>query len=163
MSLGVLLGLFQAGGLGFAPALRYRFCKVGEQYRNQQNDGNNQVVSTQAGVAFAEQPRHDCQQQCNEEAGFHDEHNRVLNHIPGVQLFYRSDERLFEDFTGQQLFVLFLAHITNILLSPRGSNARQWGPEPAPGRRSTRQRYTPRTQESLQSSPCWFAVCRQTR
>ena len=163
MSLGVLLGLFQAGGLGFAPALRHGFCKIGEQYCNQQNDGNNQVVSTQAGIALAEQPRHNRQQQRNEEAGFHDEHHRIFDHIPGIQLFDRTDERLLEDFTGQQLFVLFLAHITKILLSPRGSNARQWGPEPAPGRRSARQRYTPRTQESRQSSPCWFAACRQTR
>ena len=119
MGLGVLLGFLQAGGLGLAPALRHRLCEVGKQHRHQQNDGNNQVVSAQSGIALAKQPRHNRQQQRNQEAGFHHEHDRILEHIAWVQLFYGTNERLFQDLRGQQLFVLFLTHSTKILLSPK--------------------------------------------
>ena len=163
MGFGVLLGFLQAGSLRLAPPLCHRLRKVSKQHRHQQNDGNDQIVSTQAGIALTKQPRHNRQQQRDQEADFHDEHDRILDHISGVQLFYRTDESLFQDLRGQQLFILFLTHITKILLSPKGSDVQQWGPAPAPGRMSAQQRYTPRTQESQQNLRYWSAACQQTR
>ena len=53
---------------------------------------DDDIIDTQLlGIGIAEQTRYEGEQQGDEEADLHYEHDRVFHHVPGVQLDKRTD------------------------------------------------------------------------
>ena len=97
--LGIFLGLFQAGCLGFAPAFRHRLRKVRKQNRDKQHPADNAVVRPQVCALrhIPKQIREEGQQQCYDAAHFYDKHHRIFHHVQRVQFGKGTNNRLAED------------------------------------------------------------------
>ena len=105
-------------------SLCHRLGKVCEQHRDKQDNGDHQIVCTQAGIRIAEQARENGQQQRDNKAHFHHEHNRIFDHVPGIQFFYCADERLMQDLRGQDFLGLLLTHTGFPSLAPQSQMLR---------------------------------------
>lgn len=108
----VLLRFFQAFGLRLAPAFGHGFGEVGEQQRDQQNDGYDGVVGRKVAAVAAEDVREEAQQQRHHETYLHHEHDRVFDHVRGVQLRNGSYQRRFQNIcVMNEVFVFLLMFV----------------------------------------------------
>ena len=107
---GILLGLFQAGSLRLAPALRHRLGKVCEQHRDQQNRCETiTIICTQAGYPLSPNSPGN-----NESSSVMKKPISTTNMTgffimyTGIQLFKGADDCLPENLRRHQFLICFL-------------------------------------------------------